>query len=716
MTLPAGIFPQPAALPTFQLLRDNPVTTGYRQEDEFQGRGAEREQRLRISEADLVGRQTDREHRMRVSDEDMDMRRQDLAGRELDREARMRASEVEIREREQRMKAGEFSLGEQQRQAREREGIDAAIRRSYAGGRPAVSDETIEPRRSARAAEFDGSFDPDRYTDRIVKAESGGNDRARPIDPRTGQQQSTALGRGQFIEETWLSVVPEVAKMLGQDIRGASREDLLALRESPQWSRAGIIVLAEQNRRQMEPRLKRPVSEGDLHLGHFLGAGGASQMLEADPSAIAATVLPKAAASNPAVFTPQGRPPVTVADIVRRYGAGGAPPAAAPAGVQPYDAPGSDPTSNAAISGQMATPQGQAAAAAGAPPIAPIPTAPAPAAPTSPPVGAGMGLDPSQDPQEQRMAAALAATPGGGAKLLELQQKGISARGQIGLKLLEMAGRGEGEAAAALAQSMGMQITPQLQQAFTDTRVAKQMLDIAKSITGQDPVWGQKFGQSYAETGGNTGAAMAAAGTPTPRVYGAGRTGALIRLVPGVGLVHVDPVTRQPEIIVPVGDLTSPYKMEARARELATREAGGQIVHPGAAWVDQRTQEIVTSFHNAQRTHGGAPLAPAPAGGAPQEMSPGGFQPDLGTGSEGMPMPAPMGQDITTMAPPQLPSLPGAPAAAPGGAPPQAEVLRQAQEAIARGAPIEQVRQRAMQHGVDISPILGQDQPGLVTP
>lgn len=52
----------------------------------------------------------------------------------------------------------------------------------------------------------------------------------------------------------------------------------------------------------------------DIYLTHFLGPSGARQFLSADPSAIAATILPKAAASNKSIFY-DGQRALTIGEV-----------------------------------------------------------------------------------------------------------------------------------------------------------------------------------------------------------------------------------------------------------------------------------------------------------------------------------------------------------------------------------------------------------------
>jgi hypothetical protein len=109
--------------------------------------------------------------------------------------------------------------------------------------------------------------------DRIIGVESGG--RADIKNPR-----SSATGLGQFIKSTWLDLI----KRNRQDIAaGRTDAEILALRTDPVLSREMIGVLMSENADALQARGIQPTS-GNLYLAHFLGAGGAIQVLQANPN------------------------------------------------------------------------------------------------------------------------------------------------------------------------------------------------------------------------------------------------------------------------------------------------------------------------------------------------------------------------------------------------------------------------------------------------
>lgn len=112
----------------------------------------------------------------------------------------------------------------------------------------------------------------DAFVERIVGAESGGRANAR-------NPNSTATGVGQFLESTWLDVIN---KYFPAEAVGKTRQQILDLRQDSELSRRAIRRYAEENARALQDS-GETISEANLHLAHFLGAGGALQVLKAAP-------------------------------------------------------------------------------------------------------------------------------------------------------------------------------------------------------------------------------------------------------------------------------------------------------------------------------------------------------------------------------------------------------------------------------------------------
>lgn len=129
------------------------------------------------------------------------------------------------------------------------------------------------------------------YMERVVGAESNGRtDAKNPL--------STATGLGQFIEKTWLGLFKE---RFPERAAGMSRDEILARRTDRGDSVELIRVLTEQNSRLLE-KAGLATTDRNLYLAHFAGAQGAVDLLRADRSASAASVLgADAARANPTV-------------------------------------------------------------------------------------------------------------------------------------------------------------------------------------------------------------------------------------------------------------------------------------------------------------------------------------------------------------------------------------------------------------------------------
>jgi hypothetical protein len=116
--------------------------------------------------------------------------------------------------------------------------------------------------------------------DRIIRAESNG-------DPNARNKRSSATGLGQFIDETWLSLIrahrPDLAM-------GQSQDKTLELRRDAKIAREMTLRFTEQNADMLRKR-GLPVTPETLYLAHFAGGAGAVAILSAPPEADAATVM-----------------------------------------------------------------------------------------------------------------------------------------------------------------------------------------------------------------------------------------------------------------------------------------------------------------------------------------------------------------------------------------------------------------------------------------
>ena len=145
---------------------------------------------------------------------------------------------------------------------------------------------------------------------------------------------SSATGLFQFVEQTWLKTVQTTgarhglaaqAAAISRDAQGRYdvadpqvRQEILALRKDPRISAAMAGELTRANELVLRAALGRAPSGGELYIGHFLGARGASQLIRAtsvDGQALATTQFPAAARANPAIFNRADGTSRTVAEV-----------------------------------------------------------------------------------------------------------------------------------------------------------------------------------------------------------------------------------------------------------------------------------------------------------------------------------------------------------------------------------------------------------------
>jgi hypothetical protein len=141
------------------------------------------------------------------------------------------------------------------------------------------------------------------------------------LNPTASVSSSSAKGLFQFIDQTWLTTLKESGPALGygryadaivQTPSGhytvpdpAMRQQTLALRDDPAANAAMAGAFTQQNAAALRQRIGRDPSEGDLYVAHFLGAGGASQLINLanqSPGTTAASAFPNAAKANPSIF------------------------------------------------------------------------------------------------------------------------------------------------------------------------------------------------------------------------------------------------------------------------------------------------------------------------------------------------------------------------------------------------------------------------------
>jgi hypothetical protein len=116
--------------------------------------------------------------------------------------------------------------------------------------------------------------------DRIIGVESGGSATAK-------NPNSSASGIGQFLDSTWVQTIrqhrPDIAA-------GKSAAQIIALKTDPVLGREMTAAFTQDNADYLTNR-GLATTPGNIYLAHFLGAGGAVNVLKADPGASIASVV-----------------------------------------------------------------------------------------------------------------------------------------------------------------------------------------------------------------------------------------------------------------------------------------------------------------------------------------------------------------------------------------------------------------------------------------
>jgi hypothetical protein len=154
---------------------------------------------------------------------------------------------------------------------------------------------TFEQAAPAREAPQASNPPAEIVLERILFNESNG-------DPAAKNKRSSAVGAGQFLDETWL----ELIRAYRPDLMAKRTErQVLDLRKNPRLSRKMTGRLIERNAAALAKR-GLPITAGSLYLAHFAGPAGAAAILTSPRDADAATVIANADA----------RPEVTRTKIV----------------------------------------------------------------------------------------------------------------------------------------------------------------------------------------------------------------------------------------------------------------------------------------------------------------------------------------------------------------------------------------------------------------
>lgn len=123
---------------------------------------------------------------------------------------------------------------------------------------------------SVSSGSINGSSD---IVSKIIGVESGGRFDAK-------NPNSSATGAGQFIESTWLRMFKQYFPEMAVTMSDAQIKEL---RLDPQISRQMVALYAQENAKFLSGAGIQP-TDANLYLAHFLGAGGAKNVLSASAS------------------------------------------------------------------------------------------------------------------------------------------------------------------------------------------------------------------------------------------------------------------------------------------------------------------------------------------------------------------------------------------------------------------------------------------------
>lgn len=158
------------------------------------------------------------------------------------------------------------------------------------------------------------------------------------FNPSAKASTSSASGLYQFTDQTWLSVIKNhgaehglqwAANAITRGSNGhyyvaddTTRQEVLALRQSPETSAAMAGEYASDNKAYLEGKLGHEANSTDLYMAHFLGPAGASRFLKAkdtNPDASAAAIMPAAARANRWVFYDKSGNARSLSDVYQRF-------------------------------------------------------------------------------------------------------------------------------------------------------------------------------------------------------------------------------------------------------------------------------------------------------------------------------------------------------------------------------------------------------------
>jgi hypothetical protein len=155
------------------------------------------------------------------------------------------------------------------------------------------------------------------------------------LNPRAEARTSSATGLFQFLDATWLTTMKRHGAKHGLAGEAAMieigadgkpnvpdpnmRRVILDMRYDPEVSARMAAEFASDNADYLRGRTGQEPQPGDLYAAHFLGAGGAAELMNAardTPWANAASLFPSAAGANRPIFYKDGGAARTVSEVL----------------------------------------------------------------------------------------------------------------------------------------------------------------------------------------------------------------------------------------------------------------------------------------------------------------------------------------------------------------------------------------------------------------
>lgn len=127
------------------------------------------------------------------------------------------------------------------------------------------------------------------------------------FDSQIKASTSSATGLYQFINSTWRDMIRRHGPKYGISM------------DTPQTdAKANALMGAEflkENYNRLSKSVGGEVTDTDVYMAHFLGAGGASLLLKSDPSKMASRILPEAARANRNIFYKRNGSPRSLGEV-----------------------------------------------------------------------------------------------------------------------------------------------------------------------------------------------------------------------------------------------------------------------------------------------------------------------------------------------------------------------------------------------------------------